>query len=437
MQIYEMSNFAFVKKFIAPSIVGAVFFSIYYIIDGIIIGRFLGNEALAAMGLIMPFVMIAFALADTVAIGSCVQISHALGENKNKLANQIFSSSVLIIILISFVLGFIAYFGVEYFLKVMKADDGMKALCVGYARVFALFMPIISLSYAFDNYLRICNKGVYVMWIGIFVVLCNVVLVYLFVAVLEFKLIGAALVMCLGLSLGTALLLMPFLSKNLILSFCPPKLEFKRFLRILYNGSSEFLGNISGSLFLSFANAVLFNLSGSLGVAAYTVIIYVDTLIIGVLMATNSSLQAPLGYYFAQKNQAKLNQIIKLLILINAAFSLFAFIVMSVFRTQLAGLFEKDEVFIAFSAFAFLLFSFNYLFTWFNLLISAILTAFDKPTLSLILSLMSNLLVPLIFLAILPLFMGVNGVFFLSFCAEFCVLALSVYCLKKVRQTLL
>lgn len=436
MQIYESSNFALCKNFIAPSVVAAVFFSIYFIIDGIIIGRFLGDEALAAMGLVMPFAMIGFAIADTIAIGSSVQISLALGERKIKLANEIFTSCVIIIIAISFILGLVAYFGIEFFLQFMKADEDINALCVEYARVFALFMPVISLSYAFDNYLRICNKGVYVMWVGIFFVLCNILLVYLFVAVLELSLFGAALAMCLGLSLQTFLSVIPFLSKKLILKFYKPKLEFKRFLRILYNGSSEFFGNASGSLFLIFANVVLLKLANSLGVATYAVILYIDTLIISVLMATNSSLQAPLSYFFAQNDKNKVSQIITLLMLINAIFSLFAFVIISIFRSELAGLFEKEDSFTVFASSAFLLFSFNYLFAWFNLLVSAILTAFDKPTLSLIVSLMTNLIVPLCFLAILPLFLGVSGVFLVSAFAEFIVLILSFYCLKHIKKSI-
>lgn len=121
-------------------------------------------------------------------------------------------------------------------------------------------MPFIALSYALDNYLRICEKGVYAMWVGIFVVICNVVLVCLFVIWFEMGIFGAGLAISLGLSFGTILSVLPFFMQDLVLKFCTPKLTLKKFLGILYNGSSEFLGNISGSLLAIFANVTLFDL---------------------------------------------------------------------------------------------------------------------------------------------------------------------------------
>lgn len=83
---------------------------------------------------------------------------------------------------------------------------------------------------------------------------------------------------------------------------------------------------------------------------------------------------------------------------------------------------------------ALLLYSFNYIAMWFNSLANAVLTAFDKPTLSMLLSLSANLIAPLAFLMILPRFWGVEGVFIVHFFAEICVLIASVILLKKALR---
>ena len=412
-----------------------MFFSLYAIIDGAIVGSFLGSEALAAMGLVMPFVFMSFAFVDMIAIGSSVQISLHLGEGKVQVAREIFSACFWLIVLFSCVLGFGAYLLMPYFLDFLDATDEIKALCLEYSNVFALFMPVISLSYALDNYLRICEKGVYAMWVGVFVVLYNIALICLFVIVLDLGIFGAALAMCVGLPLGTLFSLLPFFRCDLILKFCAPKLEFKKLLNVLYNGSSEFLTNISGSLLAVFANAVLLKLGGALSVAAYAAILYIDGLVVSVIMATNSSLQPILSYFFAQKNRAKIMQLIRFLIYANALFSLFAFVLLYVFRAEFAGLFADDNgAFVAFMSSALVLYSLNYLAMWFNDLVSECLTAFNKPTYSMILSLCANLIAPLGFLLILPLFLGINGVFLVSFFAECCVLVLSAILLKKALK---
>lgn len=435
MQLYQNTNFLeLFRKYIAPNVVAAAFFSLYAIIDGAIVGSFLGSEALAAMGLVMPFVFMSFALVDMVAIGSSVQISLHLGEGKVQVAREIFSACFLLIIVFSCVLGFGAYLLMPYFLDFLDATDEIKALCLEYSNVFAFFMPTISLSYALDNYLRICEKGVYAMWVGVFVVFCNIALICLFVIVFDLGIFGAALAMCVGLSLGTILSLLPFFRYDLILKFCAPKLKFKKFLNVLYNGSSEFLANVSGSLLAVFANAVLLKLSGALSVAAYAAILYIDGVVLSVIMALNSSLQPILSYFFAQKNRPQIIKIVRFLICLNASFSLFAFVILCAFRAEFAGLFSGDIAFVNFMSSALVLYSLNYLAMWFNILVSECLTAFDKPTFSMILSLCANLIAPLGFLFVLPSFLGVNGVLLVSFFAEFCVLVLSAILLKKALK---
>lgn len=435
--MYQNTDFSTLcKHYIAPSVVSAVFFSVYAIIDGIIVGSYLGSESLAAMGLVMPFMFISFALADMIAIGSSVQISLRLGRGKAQKACEIFSACVLAIVLISYAIGLALYIGMEFLLDFMSVSESIKALCVEYLEVIAIFMPMLSLSYALDNYLRICQKGVYSMWVGVFVVLCNVALVCLFVIVLELGLFGVALAMCLGLSLGTILSLMPFFTQDLVLKFCYPKMKLKKFLTVLYNGSSEFMDTASGSLFAIFANATLLKLSGALGVAVYAAILYIDGLVVSVIMATNGSLQPLLSYFFAKRDRVQIKHILRILITINVAFSLFVLAILGIFRADFAGFFAKQNnaEFIAFMSLALLLYSFNYIAMWFNSLTNAVLTAFDKPTLSMLLSLSTNLIAPLAFLMILPRFWGVEGVFIVHFFAEICVLIVSVILLKKALR---
>ena len=64
-----------------PAMVGMAFSTIYYIIDGIFVGRFIGHVALAAVNLVMPLIMIIKALAEMVATGSSVRIYILLGQD--------------------------------------------------------------------------------------------------------------------------------------------------------------------------------------------------------------------------------------------------------------------------------------------------------------------------------------------------------------------
>lgn len=66
-----------------PSMVTMVFGALYQIADGLFVGRFIGENALAAVNIVMPVIMMAFAFSNMVATGASVRIAILLGE-KNK-----------------------------------------------------------------------------------------------------------------------------------------------------------------------------------------------------------------------------------------------------------------------------------------------------------------------------------------------------------------
>ena len=81
-----------VKLFFLAALPGAVSMmasALYQLADGILVGRFVGETAFAALNLAFPFVIINFALADLVGVGSAVPISIALGQGRDRDADNI------------------------------------------------------------------------------------------------------------------------------------------------------------------------------------------------------------------------------------------------------------------------------------------------------------------------------------------------------------
>ena len=68
-----------------PAALSMIFSGIYSIADGIFVGRCIGADALAAVNLVMPLIMISFALAEMIAVGSSVQLAMLLGQKEKEL----------------------------------------------------------------------------------------------------------------------------------------------------------------------------------------------------------------------------------------------------------------------------------------------------------------------------------------------------------------
>lgn len=141
-----------------PGAVGMLASVLFYMVDGIFIGRYLGETAFAALNLALPFVIINFSLSDLIGVGSSVPIAIKLGEKKNHTANNIFTCACVLTFLTSIGVGALLYFGGPYLLSLLGAKGELHALALSYLRVYALTAPVTTIVFGADSYLRICGQ---------------------------------------------------------------------------------------------------------------------------------------------------------------------------------------------------------------------------------------------------------------------------------------
>ena len=77
-----------------PSMITMAFSALYQIADGLFVGRFIGEDALAAVNLIMPIIMMVFAFSSMIATGASVRIAVLLGEKNREEASRVFTYSL-------------------------------------------------------------------------------------------------------------------------------------------------------------------------------------------------------------------------------------------------------------------------------------------------------------------------------------------------------
>nr|WP_324253111.1 MATE family efflux transporter [Campylobacter volucris] len=421
-----------------PNMASAAFIYLYIIIDGIFVGRYLGVDALAAMNLVMPFIMISFALADMIAIGSSVQISINLGKGKIEQARRIFSFCLLLIFIISCFMGILGFFLANSLSKLMGASEHIQILSTQYMQIFALFAPATMLSFALDNYLRICGKTFYSMMVNIIIALSNIILDWLFIVVFGWGLFSAALATCIGMFLGTILGFIPFIFKNLILKFKKPLINFNILKSILYNGSSEFFSNISSSIYTILANAILLKIAGNNALAAFSIILYLSTFVFILVIAMCDAMQPAISYNYGHKNLKRIQDIFKRMFFASFFIGIFTFLCVYFYNDFIVEIFNKDnnQEFFLIAQNALLIFSFSFLLSWFGKFCASFFTALDKPLLSLSISIIQSLILPFIFIYALSYFFGLNGIWAASIVSEICVVFIAYFILRKSFKNL-
>ncbi|MDZ4957334.1 MATE family efflux transporter, partial [Clostridium perfringens] len=110
------NNFSLKKhffKYLIPSVTAMWIFSLYTMVDGIFVSRGVGETALAAVNIAMPFVNFIFAISMLFSTGASTIISIYLGKNNIKKANEIFSFNLFCMLTISIIITILCLINVD------------------------------------------------------------------------------------------------------------------------------------------------------------------------------------------------------------------------------------------------------------------------------------------------------------------------------------
>ena len=114
--------------FSVPVLLGNLFQQFYSMVDTIIVGRYLGQEALAAVGATGCLMFLVLGFANGIAQGFGVMVSHAFGANDKKLLKHYVALSLMLTVIISAVLTILTVAASRQFLIWMHTPDDMIEL---------------------------------------------------------------------------------------------------------------------------------------------------------------------------------------------------------------------------------------------------------------------------------------------------------------------
>lgn len=423
-----------------PSMITMAFVSLYQIADGLFVGRFIGGDALAAINLIMPIIMIVFGFSNLIATGASVRISVLLGEKNREEASQVFTFTLKIIFLLSCVLGVLGVIFAESFVRFLAPGATEQAIEYGitYTRVYAVFAPLMLISHATDNYLRVCGKEKLSMWISIGTQALNIVLDIILIAFLHQGIWAAAFTSCLAMSLGSVITLWLFKDKKMDLYYSKGKIQKMVFLRILANGSSEFFSSISMSVMSVVFNFFLLKYGGTTAVAAFSVIMYVDSFIGMFLFGMSDSIQPAISYCYGAGRMKRVKTLFRHIVCGAIVLSTLSLLFMFFIGQYVARLFVKpeDTELLQVSIIGMKIFSISYLVGWVDMCLSSYFTALERPIRSLLVSLFGTLIFPIAALFILTPFFELNGVWLsvIASCTVSAIFTLLLYCNLQIKK---
>lgn len=438
MKIKLSDHFTYSKllRFVFPSIIMMVFTSIYGVVDGLFVSNFAGKTAFASINLVMPFVMILGGIGFMIGTGGTALVSKVLGEGKKEKANEIFTMMIIFTLLLGALLSVIGVISMPWVAKFLGATEEMMADCVIYGRIVTGFTVAFMLQNVFQSFLIAAEKPKLGLLATVLAGITNMALDAIFIIVFKWGVAGAAIATGLSQCVGGIFPLIYFSRKNSsLLRLTKTKLEIKPILNACGNGSSELMSNISSSVVSMIYNFQLMKYVGEDGVSAYGVLMYVQFIFVAIYIGYAIGCAPITGYHFGARNHNELKNMLRKSSFLSAVSGVVLTILAILLSSPLAKIFvgyhkELYEL----TRHAFRLFAYSFLLAGFNIFTSSFFTALNNGAVSAAISFMRTLIFQTSSVLILPIFLGVDGIWWAITVAEFFAFILSLIFLFAKRK---
>lgn len=304
----------------------------------------------------------------------------------------------------------------------------MINICIIYGRVLLIALPFFLLQNCFQSFLVVAEKPKMGLIISIIAGVINMFLDFLFIYVFKMGVFGAAFATALSQVFGGIVPLVFFIRKNNTkLKLIKTKFELKPLLNACANGSSEMVTNISMSLVNMLYNLQLMKYTGSNGVVAYGIIMYVGFIFSGTYLGYAIGSAPIISYHYGAENTDELKSLfkksMKMLIITSIVMTFCA----ELLSKPLASIFVSyDKELLNMTTTAIRLFSLSYIISGINIFASSFFTALNNGLVSAIIAFLRTLLFQIVMIFILPSIFGLNGIWLSVVVAEILSLVVSI-----------
>lgn len=415
IQLSDHFTYGRLIRFTLPSIAMMIFTSIYGVVDGFFISNFVGKTAFAAVNLIIPYTMILGGVGAMLGVGGSALVAKTLGEGDVHRAGRYFTMMLYLMVGTSVFFTAVGIAALRPVATLFGATEAMMGDVVTYGTVCLLFNIALQAQYTFQSYLIVAEKPKLALAVVIAAGVTNMVLDFLFMAVLDMGVAGAAMATGLSQLVAGVIPLLWFVSKHnkSALRFTKTKLEVRSMLRACANGSSEMLSSISASVTGILYNYQLMKYAGEDGVAAYGVVMYAAFVFLGVFLGYSQGSAPIMGYHYGAWNHKEMKNVLRRsLVLLGTSGVVLTALAILLARPFSAIFVGYDAALLDMTARAFTICAIPLLFMWFNIYVSSFFTALNDGAVSAAISFMRALVFPVICIIVMPMFWELDGVWY-------------------------
>ena len=423
--------------FSAATVASLMVFSLYSIVDGLFVARGVGEYAMTAVNLSVPFVNLLFSIAVIFAVGTSTIIAYLLGQKNAQSANKLFSQNLATLVVIGVTISVLVLAFTEPLARLLGAEEVTLEYTIHYLQGLAPFAVCFMISYNLEVLVKTDGRPRLALVTVCVGCVTNCVLDYLAIFHWGLGIWGAAAATGVSQLLTCLIYLTHFLGKHTTFHPVRFRMDWKIYRRLLPIGISDGLTELCNGLMIFLFNHTILRCIGTDGLVAYTIIAYANTLVINITMGVSQGSQPLISFQNGRGDGAAIGKLLRYGLRTMCGIAAVCFTVLFLAAPKLVAVYlpEAGAEMLTFATDAFRRYSLCYLPVGFNIYIAGFLTAMERPLPAVSISTGRGLILQGSILLLLAAVLGGSSIWFAPVISEVLCLVLSVFSLLRLRRT--
>ena len=401
-------------KYAIPAIIAMTASSLYNMIDSIFIGHGVGAMAISGLAITFPLMNLAAAFGSLVGVGASTLISVKKKKKDYHNAQLILGNVVSLNLIIGILFTIVTLIFLDPILFFFGASEATIPYARDYMTIILWGNVVTHMYLGLNSVLRSSGHPQKAMIATILTVVINTALNPLFIYGLDMGIKGAAIATILSQVIALIWLFKLLLNKNELLYLKKGiyRLRSNLVKNIIAIGLAPFFMNMASCMIVILINKGLKLYDGDLAIGAFGIANRITYLFVMIVMGLNQGMQPIAGYNFGAQKYNRVNQVTKLTIIVASIVTTIGFLIGELIPELVVSAFTTDQTLNAISARGLRIIVMFFPIIGFQMVTSNFFQSIGMAKKAIILSLSRQVLILIPCLLILPLFWGVNGIWF-------------------------
>ena len=416
-----------------PATIGILVMSLNMIVDTIFVGQWIGVLAIAAITVVLPIAFLISSIGMGIGIGGSSIISRALGANNPEKAFLTFGNQICLTVILAILFVVLGNIFSVPILNLFGAKGEILPIASEYFGVIIYGVPFLAFAMMGNPTIRAEGKPKFAMYAMMVPSVLNILLDILFIKYFNWGMYGAGLATSIAYASCGLYILYFFLSSKSELQIIPKnfKLDFKIVQEIAKLGGVSIVRQGAISILMIVLNYSLYTYGGEISIAVFGIINRVMMFALSPVLGVSQGFLPVAGFNIGAKKNDRVKETIKKSIYFGSILGTLVFIGIVIFKEQIIWIFTNDATLLEKTPDAMLIVFLVTPIVTMQLIGSAYFQAAGKAMPALLLTLLKQgiFLIPLAYL--LPIYYGIDGVWWSFPIADTLATIITVLVLKR------